>query len=1450
MAITAHSFPLCVLWHCLLLFSPVLCTEDIIFTVSSLSYSPGFAGSKSRVSVVFAPSEDITPIVGDSNYLQLHFPESFSAVGSAPTTENCESFYSRFGENVVSQCRTSLSFDHDQLLEIELVSPDDAQVGPLVAYLGDSKLVQVPLTGALMANVPIKLVFCCMRLPEELEGNSASLLISLQRRSAAGTLSYTIPEAAIMWTPRILAAPDWSSLSLAFNPARSRALTSLVITIAPNQQVPAGSTLHINKGPLELVSGLPDLSRLEFTFLSSESNLFGYFVEYSSATSCLVFHLASNWPAQVSAEIHVDNIFWLPASLPANDPRFTARVLASDGVTELVSATAFFQSEAVLGNHVFLNSEFTANGEFRFALDRDLQAGHSIVLRLPGYAPSQAPVPLTGASAFLNDAAVFDSLRSDFTLVLAEPLLFDGSGTDIVSVRLRGLVPPIGQYENDPSLRAAVVLSGTGLSEDIFSAIAVSPAFGVVKQFLTSSLMYEPALASQPTKLTITFRPSVTLTSGTLVVVHLRGGFTRTTAESTVPLYGASAELFAHTGTWLASERKLTMQVAADQVVTSLVSVWVPPIFVLPTMLSENDGILLIETSSGVILRPESIKTSPRVGTVAKRISQSAIAFVPAQADTACTASVSFSANTDLLAGSGIVLHLGGFTATGNSLALGGAHAPSFASQLGTWDAARQDLTMTLSVAIPAGTLTEVTVSGVVLPRALRANDESLWLTVSNMGISDAQIFGSNDRINNQVVKSFSDSSLSFTGDAAPYPGHKEPFRLDFTTTVDLLAGAVIRLELPGFRLPAGVAAAPVVTGIAPLSISTSSWDNERQILSVVVNFCPKNSPAAFTVGAQLEVPVVATADDPRFRLSVGGAMWIPPAPVMHAMAVIAREFTVSTLSYTPKIPKSVTMLSLTLKASVGLWPGDELVVALPGFSRLDSSAALGDVTVKIGGAAVSLTAVSWTAPEAKLRITLGDMVPAATLFELKAAEAVGFVLPAALAENAASLTVGVTGSIAVAPIKLSPLVGDGPAVGQTFCLFQFETAPRTHVGPACDCADADPCVSADLAKCGCPSTLLDVTKGTLPSFQITGFNLRTSDSLSFVQFGRKCDSEQLRTAFQVSGTPVASTEALSFPSVRALEPGRYTVCLDHLGTVFSVGSVTVRPKCAPPLVGLNGACFRHCPSGSVPRFGECRRLTTGAAQNSQTAIRLGLVYANADSCGLTKLAANDSTRKFFEFRLVESLESVTGELGGSGRFVVSAVSAGAEPRVLDTVMVTVVVTPGNERPSDELVQLLQAMIADRNSLVYSNEVLKNILPDVAMRERTMQYCAGAYRPLCPSPKLSSGWQSYAVIFGGLVSGLAIIFVVVSLYRLDAGVASQKSRLHVRQAAEKAQDAFIAKKNDFSVIKVPEIDREFTSDPVDVGQLDAASQVQLARDWLDGKLMHHQEPLILKRRKP
>eukprot|EP00913_Durusdinium_trenchii_P018236 g17133.t1 len=59
-----------------------------------------------------------------------------------------------------------------------------------------------------------------------------------------------------------------------------------------------------------------------------------------------------------------------------------------------------------------------------------------------------------------------------------------------------------------------------------------------------------------------------------------------------------------------------------------------------------------------------------------------------------------------------------------------------------------------------------------------------------------------------------------------------------------------------------------------------------------------------------------------------------------------------------------------------------------------------------------------------------------------------------------------------------------------------------------------------------------------------------------------------------------------------SISTGIYRVCANHVGRLYDVGMVIVRPSCQVPLVLVDGACVEHCPRTKVPVAGKCIRDT------------------------------------------------------------------------------------------------------------------------------------------------------------------------------------------------------------------------------------------------------------------
>lgn len=753
-----------------------------------------------------------------------------------------------------------------------------------------------------------------------------------------------------------LASNYWNQLSLNFEPSSPERPSTVMLTLEPAQSLSSGMRLQLSLPGLTY-SSTSDPTRVEFVVIISQgiqTNLFNYYAMWSINDSTLSFVLAADFLVGSVARISLlDKYFTLPASSEKDSSSFKALVTSADGSeTIFFPSVPFLSSDPVLSAVRFVESSLSFAGSgfrFSFSLNRGVFAGDVLVLRLPGYQASGSSVPLTYSSGkglkFVGDSARFDSANFTFSLELGSPL-----GTDLVSFDISNVLFPQGQSEDDESLQAAI------LPWD-FEAIKSSPAFGVKKEFVLSSLGYDPVVPLSAAGINITFQPSVELYGGTEVAIHLRGGFTRTKASNEVFLYGTSADIFGSKGMWNGSAIGLRVKHETLVGTTQLTSVWIPVSegFVLPSLLSENDGVLLIESRFMVVIPAEPVKVSPQVGVDAKKFFASPIVFDPADPDSPTEISFSFTSNTALLPGSMVLLNLGGLSknpSTGLSVILSGSGTAFFGTSA-IWDPNIPSVVLrvkdftTVPVSAPISLVIPLT-SGFVLPASLMANDKSLYLVSESCGIPDPQFFSSSPRINQNVAKEFRRSELWYGASSSelPFPGKAGNFSLRIEPTFDLLPGADLVVHLPGFKSDSSLVTIESSPQKNLVVNNAGSWNETSLTLSVApASVVKAGDVVSITVGEnQFTLPEEKLPNDPSLKLEVTGHQWLPAESIKTSVAVVPRRFTVSTLSLIPETPVTTSEVIFSLEATVNVIPSESVIIQLPEFTTQVES--LDNITV------------------------------------------------------------------------------------------------------------------------------------------------------------------------------------------------------------------------------------------------------------------------------------------------------------------------------------------------------------------------------------------------------------------------------------------------------------------------------------------------------------------------
>ena len=1480
--------------------------ESSLFSVSTVTYSPNEPGSISRVSLVCAATEGIAENSRDSFALRLHLPKSFIPVGEIPNQGNCASLYARYGQLFVEECIGSFSVTYDRLLAIE---PNDFQLGsfahsPVVAFISDpgnenSGAVVLRVT-LLTANTPIKFTLCCVILPDGFDENSSAISIDIIRKSPGGVSEFLIPTEAVMIAPRILAVSHWDELRLQFEPALPTSLSQIIMTFEAAQAVPAGSILMVNLPGISRVASLT--SQTDFVILESDKvDTLGYQAIWDAQAQKLMF--ISETVLLANSILTVKTMpgeFRLPAVSALNSPTFTVLVTNADATSTVIPITPFFQADEVVPEIQFLRSEIIigdpsaniSNLDFLFSLNRVFLAGDKLLLKLAGYQSNELYIALSAGSEYFGTFGIFDPSTSVLTLTVTHSVYFDGTGNDILTVGLTSMTLPEGQYQNDPSLKVAIIEAQSSEVLD-WSAVLVSARMGVAKEFSNSTLSYFPNYPNSNARIVLTLAPSITLFSGTIINLYLRGGFSRSVPGADVAVYGESS-FVGNKGTWDAINSCVSFTISSGTIIDSLAitTIDLPASngFTLPDTLSENDGVILLEAIENTIIYPEKVKSSPQVGTSVKRLTNMSIGFNPLQPNEASTITIGFTSNTKLLVGSHLIIHLGGFERPSGIVNIEGTNAPSFRGRSAQWDSNSQDLILTIDVEISPGIPINFAATLFTLPNALSPNDQSLYIVIPEMGIADPQYFVSSDRVNSRTEKEFSTSQLVY-GDGSsgvPYPSTVTTVTVKLVPTFAILPGATIDIRLEGFSFSGSKIVLSQVPSEGTVYRSFESmlvenaavyfglWNQteQRLKLSVVNNMViPALAEINIKIENQLKLPASKSLNDPFITIQVIGSQNLSSASFKSTPAIVPREFLDSVISFFPIDPLTTVLINATLVASVDIAPTSPVVLKLGGFTRASAATSI-TISALVDDSASTVTSALWDSSEGTVSVRFANILFKYSKIVLLFPESNEFILPRSIAKNSDAFTVSVPGSIIAAPFASTPLVGDGPYGHQQYCMYASELGVRSHlnneaiytdigacVRPAiCTTTDwvSDPCIPAELARCGCQN----VFKSSPDSFVVTGFNLDISDRLYFVAPGKSCNSDidlNLQIFSKIPAVLSGGT-ALSFGQVRALASGSYKACLSHLGSSLEFGLVTVRPKCSVPLVQYNFACYQNCPYGFVPSYGECRPLSlfvtaSDIRYGKSLATSVTLTYSNADTLGLATLPWTDSTLLFFNYIFIVNLKEILHEADDS-RFKITRI----EPDkfgLQDGLTITFVIVDAPEtlsgaaRSALELFTLFSHLFADRSSAIYSNSLFKSVAwrYGIPPRSETVVFCEStkSYQALCPlsidpipeSPTQTSYWFGMVIVFGGVFAGFILGGTLVGLYRIDVS-----NRRYKRRGSVVCQGEVESTQHNFSVIKVSSslLSLEGTMEDQN------ATEMQSAKSWLKGTY-NFQEPDILSGRK-
>jgi hypothetical protein len=1279
-----------------------------------------------------------------------------------------------------------------------------------------------------------ELVICCFILPMASAENNRNFQIEVISTDPLRPIS--IDRQPVKKSPLIVRGNYWKHLQIQFEPPLSLAY-AIVSVIVQSAQSITNQAKVIVRIPGFTRLGL-ESGNLEFNTVGNDWLLFEYYAYWNITSSEITFQLREGAVLEQGRKITLrtrPGEFQLPIELVYNDPAFTVECRSQDGVDEIIPATSVMQSDRVPHvrefeySHIAYEAEVAGNMDLgvsvhlTFQTNRPMFTGTIIYLKLPGFSTPITSVPLEGSIAhyFYQQKAEYNIPLNLATLTLDKSLY---SNEKKVTVILRGMMLPTALYLNDPSIKL-----WTSDDNAVDQPVMFSPAIGGgKKEFVVSEVGIDPPISDVEATINFLVQPSVDLYEANEILFHLHGF---RCPQQFVPLEGPDSAKFGNIAQWDGFSA-LTMRVAKLEMISrfDVTNVTIPKSVECrsPLKLSKDDGILAIE-SSGALIRKESIKKSPAIGT-SKYLTQAVLEFEPAEPMAITKLTFTFTANADILPNSTIKFRLGGIQRnplddTGAPMPpsgyvmLSGVNAPSFVNSLAYWDNGKSLLTAVVipTVLIGAGKQSRFFIEQdqrFKLPYAMYQQDPSLLIGIPASGMK-MQNFNFTTRVNREG-KRFKVSKLLYgkPGGVA-YPGLQTDLRLTFQPNVALREGTVIRLYLPGFRCPhTQVELQPLASNlydqtyrsflIVNGSTPYAEWNEETETLDFTVapGKIVENSKVTMIFlkadAAHFRVPLRLDVNDPHLTIQALGSQIIREETIKESDPVVPRAFDYSYFMYTPQFRESTFLFSVNMTATVDITENNPIIMHLPGFRNVlakdkihitGRDGARFELPMGFGEEGIE-AAAKWEAVDQKLKLWPKPGVPfkafESIVFTIE--ESNGFILPRTLFRDDDRLKLESENNILPEPVKTSPLIGDGPYENQRFCLIQYEKGTRTR-NPRCrldPCIPAlvDPCSARELERCLCDD--LAYTPGPLT---IHGFQMYAQDVLGAIPIERQCDhnfEDHIVPGFRIRNSNAEVTtdrEELLFTNLTSSVTGFFRLCVRHFEDVYDVGKATVRPSCNPSyLVMVEGICVEHCPPSKKPVAGECINDPVALQPKDQEPILVGIgLKQNSMEAEMEMFAKDweDPERQQFTYQFQSNLAKYLHT--PIDRFRIAAISNASDFR---GVVVNVVLLPlppdvleseagtMSDRSPAGLLSLLRALQADESSSVYESKFFRSFAREYRPPPVKVYECRsdGEFRTSCPYVDLE---MANAIVFFAMCTGvLAVVLMGLCMivWRLDADV--------------------------------------------------------------------------------
>jgi hypothetical protein len=1348
----------------------------MVFYVSTLALNPLYPRVNATATIILQPAQKLLSQASETQYIYIKLP-GFEALG--PLAPNDGDY-----KQLTVTASNPVPLGQDPTYSYNNPLNPVFKYGGLYHIDAGVFILEIIQEKSLLANIDTEIKVCCFLLPMTSQPDSTSLAVwaptSLQ--DVANRL-YQVPGAKIEPEP-IKSSPfidpgfQWSFFQVEFDPPVSKGKTTLILTFKSANALTDNCRIIFHAPGISRIGGLS--GPVEFsTALSPKKTdwlLLRHQAYWNQTAHTLTFYLREGVTLEAERLLTLQtypNEFRLPTEIMANEASLMLEARSYDGIDQIIIPSPVYQSSRVphIRNFTFSSLSYVmakpnemTDVNFTFESNRPMFSGTSIMLRLSGFRSNRIEIPIINdiKEHFNGEIAKFDLPSNIITLRVNKTLYSNEAPQTIVFHNLR---LPLALYGNDSSLMIKTSDPGAtwqpiGMSPEIYDGDPNEP----VKKFIQSQVLFQPMEPNMASNVTFKIRPSVPFYQGDMIILHLYGF---NSVLSDIPLNGPSAfRVQDRKAQWVESLSLLAFEVAEDEIIPETevfeIEIFREYNFRLPDKLSLNDGILRIE-GRGTLIYKEPFKKTPMIGDE-KFVIQSKVVFQPAPGGqlvlSIARISMSLIFNTDILPNSTIDIKLGGIeqeNGISGPVILSGANAPMFTGGVGDWN---QDFNM-LSVVL----VEEVTIKAgeeirffieideaFKLPYAMYPNDRSFQLEVREAGITPPQPFHFSTRVN-MDTKRFISSRLSY-GDIA-FPDTVVEVNFHFQPNVELGPNCVIRFHLPGFTSPdTKIRTAAQAFQLKDVDELTGpgwddmDWDQANFNLDLRI---PVNKRVSRAVTSAVRVLQVGgfrlpkgsfEPNDPRLKISVVENQLISEASIMQSPRVVDRSFLISEFEYLPATRKTIFKLKMRLQPTVNITNAQPITIRLPGFVN-----SLSKRNIHIMGPSRSLidgSMARWNATTEELRMEPPRLqqINEYSMLELEIEESQGFVLPDQLNANHSKLTIssGIGGvNIPAAPIKLSPMVGNGPFGGHRFCMYQNEPGTRT-IQPICNAADAadppltDPCSAEELSRTGCSQK-----SQVVEPLRIEGFNLQLTDTITFLPESQWCSlgaRDGILGAFDVGNNVTITEEAGSsimyFTGITSIQTGKFRICLTHAGSeVFEVGIVHVRPNCNNRMVMVDGVCVEHCPKSTVPRVGDCLEDPVASEDWDKQALMISLRMKDKES-SLAESSTDQPDRRYFVYRFTYEL----AKLLNCDPTRISVVSLSNGSLIVNTVFTAVDADGGvvttDERSPMGLISLLRSLQTDMSSTLYESSFFREIdrtymPPPIPVRD-----CAGEYRMFCP----------------------------------------------------------------------------------------------------------------------